>query len=470
MKIRSALLGVVVACAAATSVLTPPATAGEFGVLFNCGSYPSNKATSRGDALARSVTWIQARVPYSQSACHQNQHGNFRTDCSGYVSMIWGLRQSYTTATLDQVSHPIARADLRPGDALNRPGDHVALFVGWSDAARTKPLVREQAGPNGAPTTERVWSASYAGTYTPIRYDNIVDTPVGEPAGPVLHEMRNVDGSWTGFAPLGADAKDVAITALADGTAQAVIIGGGDVVYHRARLADGSWTPFYALNGAGTGAAAKGKKVAIAAGADGSAHVVIVGWDGNAYHRVRAADGSWTDFAPLGSQAHDVAITGAADGSAQVVITGGDDVVYHRVRAADGSWTGFAALNGAGTGSAAKAKKVSIAAGTDGSAQLAIVGWDDRAYHRVRAADGSWTEFAQFGPAVKDVAIAGLPDGSAQVVVSGADDVISHRVRAANGSWTDFAALWGFGANAKGRQVAIAGAADGTAHVVITSL
>ncbi|ANZ39437.1 hypothetical protein BBK82_28695 [Lentzea guizhouensis] len=167
-------------------------------------------------------------MPYSRSACHANQHGDFRTDCSGYVSMVWGLRHSYATATLDQVSHPIARADLRPGDALNRPGEHVALFVGWSDAARTKPLVREQAGPNGSPTIERVWTAAYAGTYTPIRYDHIVEGGVAEPAGPALHQIRNADGTWTPFAAVEgfsapAKGQKVSMAGAADGSAHLVI-------------------------------------------------------------------------------------------------------------------------------------------------------------------------------------------------------------------------------------------------------
>ncbi len=316
---------------------------------------------------------------------------------------------------------------------------------------------------------------NYAGkVITVMRTHNLyaldsMPAPDVDQAGPALHEVRNVDGSWTGFAPLGADARDVAVATLPDGSSQVVIIGADDVVYHRARLADGSWTPFYALNGAGTDTAAKGKKISIAGFADGSAHVVIIGWDGNAYHRVRAADGSWTPFAPLGSQARDVSITSLPDGSAQVVILGGDDVVYHRVRAADGTWTPFAALNGAGTGAAAKGKKVSVSGAAGGSAHVVIVGWDGNAYHRVRAAAGSWTEFAALGIAAKDVTVAALADGSAQVAVIGGDDVVHHRVRAADGSWTPFSPVWGFGANAKGRKVSMAGAADGGAHLVIAS-
>ncbi|MFI6497873.1 FG-GAP repeat domain-containing protein [Nonomuraea typhae] len=209
-------------------------------LLFNCATYPQNRATLRSETLVRSRTWIDERVPYSQSACHQNQYGDYRTDCSGYLSMIWGLRHSYTTATLDQVSHQIARADLRLGDALNRPGEHVALFIGWADAARTKPIVREQAGPNGAPTVERTWSATYANTYTPIRYDNIVDDSAASGSslsGDGRAELTTVLPSgevkaWRnglGFAPMPWNADAVIATGMSsDNYQMADLDGDGD--------------------------------------------------------------------------------------------------------------------------------------------------------------------------------------------------------------------------------------------------
>jgi hypothetical protein len=182
-SIKVVLSAVVAGLALATPAAAQPdraalAPSGEMGVLFNCESYSTNAPMTRADMLSRSTTWLQARVPYSQSACHRNQHGSFRTDCSGYLSMVWGLKHSYTTDTLHQVSHTIARGDLRPGDALNRSGEHVAMFLAWEDAAKTRPRVREQAGPDGAPTVERVWSAATANTYTPIRYDNVRDSSV----------------------------------------------------------------------------------------------------------------------------------------------------------------------------------------------------------------------------------------------------------------------------------------------------
>jgi len=63
------------------------------------------------------------------------------------------------------------------------------------------------------------------------------------------------------------------VAALADGSAQVAVIGGDDVVHHRVRAADGSWTSFSPVWG--FGANAKGRKVSMAGAADGSAHLVI---------------------------------------------------------------------------------------------------------------------------------------------------------------------------------------------------
>ncbi|MFD9704045.1 hypothetical protein [Lentzea sp. NPDC059081] len=148
--------------------------AAEGGVV--CGTYEANSKITRSEILARSRTWISARVPYSQSDCFGNKYGAYRTDCSGFVSMAWGLRISYTTHILEQVAHRIDWEDLRPGDALNDRENHVALFIGWADAAKTRPIVREQAGPDGSRPIQRVWSTSTARRYVPLRYNNLVES------------------------------------------------------------------------------------------------------------------------------------------------------------------------------------------------------------------------------------------------------------------------------------------------------
>ncbi|CAM3359086.1 hypothetical protein KIPE111705_04730 [Kibdelosporangium persicum] len=491
---RRALL--VAAAGLCVTVFAPTASAApvpesDIGVLFNCGTYPANQPTSRSQTLTRSKTWLDARVPYSQSACHSNHYGSYRTDCSGFVSMAWGLRVSYTTSDVHLVSHEIPRADLRPGDALNDAGSHMALFLRWDDAARTRPVVREQAGPKGSPTVERVWSASYASGYTPIRYDKIVEDAAQPASGPMFHQVRGVDGGeWSGFQPLAGygtaepgDARDMSIAAMPDGSAQVLIVGADGRVYHQVREVNGTWTGFQPLAGMGTADPAGGSRVSIAGMPDGSAQVLIVGADGKAYHQVRDVGGSWTGFRPVAGMgsadpagAKDVAITGMPDGSAQVLIIGADSRVYHQIRGVTGNWSGFQPLAGMGTADPAGGSRVSIAGMPDGSAQVLIVGADGKVYHQMREVNGGWTGFQPVAgvgtsdPAGgKDVAITGMPGGSAQVLIIGADDRVYHQVRETNGSWTGFQPLAGMGTAdpAAGSQVSIAGMPDNSAQVTI---
>ncbi|WP_189259161.1 hypothetical protein [Lentzea flava] len=246
--------------------------AAEGGV--SCGTYAANSKITRSEILARSRTWISARVPYSQSDCFGNKYGAYRTDCSGYVSMAWGLRISYTTHILEQVAHRIDWEDLRPGDALNDRENHVALFVGWADAAKTRPIVREQAGPDGSRPVQRVWSASTARQYVPLRYNGLVesgggsttagDTPVTDKpvvnAGPQISNTgqqqleiyaRAADGTiitnfhktsrWNGWQQLGPELFAGDPVALMNPQTKIVEVfarGTDDKIYRRV---DGKW-------------------------------------------------------------------------------------------------------------------------------------------------------------------------------------------------------------------------------------
>lgn len=56
--------------------------------------------------------------------------------------MCWALKTSYTTASIMEVAHKIARDELNAGDALwQRSGDkgHIALFVNWATGPQHTP-------------------------------------------------------------------------------------------------------------------------------------------------------------------------------------------------------------------------------------------------------------------------------------------------------------------------------------------
>jgi cell wall-associated NlpC family hydrolase len=124
----------------------------------------------RRDILARADRWVGEQVPYSQGVWHEG----YRTDCSGFVSMCWGLRDSMVTSTFPQISHRIAKEDLRAGDILNNTDvatGHVVLFDRWADYAHST-YVGYELCPGG--TLHHVVPYPYYpgfGDFEPYRYD-----------------------------------------------------------------------------------------------------------------------------------------------------------------------------------------------------------------------------------------------------------------------------------------------------------
>ncbi|MDO8964020.1 MAG: hypothetical protein Q7W30_05930 [Coriobacteriia bacterium] len=126
--------------------------------------------------VSRAKRWVARRVPYSQC----EYFGGYRTDCSGFVSMAWRLRGSYTTATLPSVSKRIPVSGLLPGDAVLMPG-HVVIFTGWVSKSRGTYRTMEEAG-TGKPALSRVRRLS--GDDVGLRH---VDSQcVGGPTGPEI--------------------------------------------------------------------------------------------------------------------------------------------------------------------------------------------------------------------------------------------------------------------------------------------
>ena len=96
-------------------------------------------------------------------------------DCSGFVSRSWGIAKRGTTG-LGQVAKPIAFNQLRPGDALNRAGHHVRLFVGFKPGADVVANVLELATNLAC---EGVCQSSYTvdqlNGYKPLRFSGVTN-------------------------------------------------------------------------------------------------------------------------------------------------------------------------------------------------------------------------------------------------------------------------------------------------------
>ncbi|MFE1316612.1 peptidoglycan-binding protein [Kitasatospora phosalacinea] len=150
-------------------------------------SIAAQPATTRAEILRRAQTWVDQKVPYSMAKYWTD---GYRQDCSGFVSMAWGLGSSQTTWTLPNFADRITKDELQPGDALvyNNPkdpegGSHTVLFGGWVDAARTKYTALEQTRPG---TTKRSTPYAYwsnASGYLPYRYKGL-SQPMPAPDDP----------------------------------------------------------------------------------------------------------------------------------------------------------------------------------------------------------------------------------------------------------------------------------------------
>lgn len=92
----------------------------------------SAAAIDRAAVLKRANVWVKKRVPYSQRGYYRG----YRRDCSGFVSMAWNLKSSYSTSTIGSRAKRISINSLKPGDAVLVRGRHVAIFGGWSNKRR----------------------------------------------------------------------------------------------------------------------------------------------------------------------------------------------------------------------------------------------------------------------------------------------------------------------------------------------
>ncbi len=106
------------------------------------GTTPLPPAASgdRATIVARGKHWVDLNVRYSMSRYFEN----YRTDCSGFISMAWSLPTSANTSSLWNYGYGFSNVnDLQPGDAIDSSAaggatgaaNHVVLFVRWIDQA-----------------------------------------------------------------------------------------------------------------------------------------------------------------------------------------------------------------------------------------------------------------------------------------------------------------------------------------------
>ncbi|WFU44345.1 hypothetical protein QA640_19005 [Bradyrhizobium sp. CB82] len=98
-------------------------------------------------------------------------------DCSAFVSAAWGLSVHYTTAAIPSIAGPVANPwDLKPGDALNKPGSHVMLFLRFTPDRKAEVMESSTGGCNGRVCRNVYPLASLlARGYAPVRFRAFAD-------------------------------------------------------------------------------------------------------------------------------------------------------------------------------------------------------------------------------------------------------------------------------------------------------
>ena len=125
---------------------------------------PDATAQIRQRILSRAASLLGLRYVWGGNSTTNGM------DCSAYVSWAWG-ESRYTTDSIWNVSFPIAKNELRPGDAMNltigrdpqRKG-HIRIFEAWANAEHTLVWVYEETPPR---VVHRV--IVYDERYQPIR-------------------------------------------------------------------------------------------------------------------------------------------------------------------------------------------------------------------------------------------------------------------------------------------------------------
>jgi hypothetical protein len=119
-------------------------------------------------------------------------------DCSAFVSAAWGLANHFTTDAIPAIAQHVQNPwELRPGDALNKPGSHVMLFMGFTRDRMAEVMEASPGACNGR-VCRNVYplAALLARGFQPVRFralenDTSVVAQVVEPDKPDTNGKRS---------------------------------------------------------------------------------------------------------------------------------------------------------------------------------------------------------------------------------------------------------------------------------------
>jgi hypothetical protein len=136
-----------------------------------------------------SLDQFRARIASGMLAGNVCTHNLPRTDvagvdCSAFVSAAWGLANHFTTAAIPAITTKLANPwDLQPGDALNKPGTHVMLFLRFTPDRKVEVMESSTGGCNGR-VCRNVYplTSLLARGFKPVRFNALQDQAVATAA------------------------------------------------------------------------------------------------------------------------------------------------------------------------------------------------------------------------------------------------------------------------------------------------
>jgi hypothetical protein len=145
-----------------------------FAALTVASPAAARETISGAEMVKRGHSWFEADVQYSQTGTFTNRYGTYRRDCSGYISMAWGMSKSYTTSSLVTKARAVTKQGLRPGDMLWSSA-HAVLFVRWDtndDGRRRYARIWHMANPENDMVSEHNadLKAGWLANFKPYRF------------------------------------------------------------------------------------------------------------------------------------------------------------------------------------------------------------------------------------------------------------------------------------------------------------
>jgi hypothetical protein len=290
-------------------------------------------------------------------------------------------------------------------------------------------------------------------------------------SGNLFDTERSSGGTWWGGWQQGpvnsTDIAQAAITAMPDGSTQAVAVTTHGVLEHTSGHPDGSWQNWGVPKNNAIAASAS-----LAGMPDGSTQIIEITTSGTLEHTVRHANGTWQTTGwgtPAGSTGiNQAAITAMPNGDTQLIAVTTSGTLEHNIRHANGTWQGWRTLTQPGV----TVTDASLSGMPNGSTQIIEITTSGVLKHDVRNANGSWQASGWGSPAgstgIAEASITAMPNGSTQFAAVTISGVLEHNVRNANGAWQTTG--WGDPAQTDlavgATSPSIAGLPDGNAQII----